>query len=234
MKKPISQTGLKLIACVTMLLDHLGYAFIHQPYGVYALLRVIGRLSFPIYCFLITEGIHHTKSPAKYLLRLGILAVLSEPGFDLMCYGRLTWVKQSVMVMLFMGALMCLIIKKLPRFWMKLFVVIPFYLIAPRMHSDYGTSGILIIAMFMLTRELPRKDLWRLLLMGGLCLYMGGFGIRVLGYSVPSFWFAVFAMVPILLYSGQKGRSGRWVTWSMNLFYPVHLAIIAAIKLIFF
>lgn len=232
--KKLPQTGLKLIACITMLLDHLGHVFIHQPYGLYIALRIIGRVSFPIYCFLITEGVAHTKSPAKYLLRLAVLAVLSEPFFDLMCFGQLSWAKQSVMVTLLMGAVMCLIIQKLPKFWMKLPVVIPFYLLAPYLCSDYGNKGILIIAMFMLTRELPWQTLWRVLLMGGLCLYFGGFGVRLLGFTIPSYWFAFLAIVPILLYSGQKGRAPKALTVGMNLFYPVHLAIIAAVKLIFF
>lgn len=232
--KRIPQTGLKLIACITMLLDHIGYAFVHQPYGVYAALRILGRLSFPIYCFLITEGVAHTKSPVKYLLRLGILAVLSEPFFDLMCYNQLTWAKQSVMITLLAGALMCLIMKKLPKFWMKLPVVIPFYILAPYLRADYGINGILIIAMFMLTRELPLKDLWRVLLLGILCLYMGGFGLKIFGKSLPSYWYAFLSIIPILLYSGQKGRANKWLIRGMNLFYPVHLAIIAAIKLIFF
>lgn len=230
----LSQTGLKLIAVIAMLLDHLGYVFFTEPYGVYAALRIVGRLAFPIYCFLITEGMNHTKSPAKYLLRLAILAVLAEPAFDLMCFGRLTWAKQSVMVTLFMGAVMCLVIKKLPKLWMKPFVVIPFYFLQPYLCSDYGVKGILIIAMFMLTSQLPWKELWRVLLMGALCLWFGGFGIRVLGLTVPSYWFAFLAMVPILLYSGEKGRAPKSLTVAMNLFYPLHMAIIAAINLIFF
>lgn len=232
--KKLSQTWLKLIACVTMLLDHLGYVLIHKPRALHYGLRAIGRLAFPIYCFLITEGVHHTKNPWKYLLRLAILAVLSEFAFDFMCYGQLTWAKQSVMVTLFMGASMCLIIKKLPKLWMKPFVVLPFYLVMPYLHSDYGNKGILIIAMFMLTRELPWKALWRVLLMGALCLYFGGFKVWLFGYAIPAYWIAFLSIIPILFYSGEKGRAPKALTVGMNLFYPVHMAIIAAIKLIFF
>lgn len=232
--KKLSQTWLKLIAAFTMLLDHIGYAFIHKPYGAYVTLRAVGRLSFPIYCFLITEGVVHTKNPWKYLLRLAILAVVSEFAFDLMREGHLTWEKQSVMLTLFMGAVMCIIMNKLPKLWMKPFVVIPFYFLVPFLQSDYGNKGILIIAMFMLTRQLPWKDLWRVLLMGALCLYFGGVALRVLGFAIPNYWFAFFAMVPILFYSGEKGNAPKALTVGLNLFYPVHMAIIAAIKLIFF
>ena len=231
MKKAIPQTGLKLIACVTMLIDHLGYAFFSGNPAAYGIMRAIGRLAFPIYCFLTTEAVAHTKNPWKYLLRLAILAVLSEPGFDLMCFGQLTFYKQSVMVTLIMGAAMCIIMEKLPQYWMKPFAVLPFYWVMGYLRADYGANGILLIAMFMLTRYLPFKDLLRVLLFGALCWYMGGGPIKLLGLSIPAQWLAVFAIIPILLYSGEKGRANKWLIRGMNLFYPVHLAIIAAIKL---
>ena len=58
-KSGISQEGLKLMACVTMLIDHIGAIFF--PYISW--FRIIGRISFPIYCFLLAEGIHYTRSP---------------------------------------------------------------------------------------------------------------------------------------------------------------------------
>lgn len=64
-----------------MLIDHTAVVF-----GLPMWLRVIGRLAFPIYCFLITEGIAHTGSPGRYFLRLGIMAVISEPIYDFVLY----------------------------------------------------------------------------------------------------------------------------------------------------
>ena len=79
MKKGISQEGLKILACLTMLLDHIGAVFV-RGYT----LRIIGRIAFPIYCFLLVEGVLHTKNPRRYGLRLGIGLLLSEIPFDLL------------------------------------------------------------------------------------------------------------------------------------------------------
>lgn len=235
MKKPLSQTALKLIACFTMLLDHIGFALVPSSSPVFTVLRVIGRMAFPLYCFLLTEGVHHTGNAKKYLLRLVILAVLSEPIFDLMCYGRLIYIrKQSVMVTLLLGAAMCMLMKKLPKFWMKLPVVIPFFFLARLAHCDYGAGGILMIAMFMLTHDLPYRWLWQVPLFGLLCIYMGSWAVKLPWRSVPAQWFAVLALVPILLYGGHKGNKNKALSYAMNLFYPVHMAIIVAIRAFFF
>ena len=58
-KRGFSQESLKLIACLTMLVDHIGALLMPQ----YMWMRAIGRLSFPIYCFMLAEGVHYTKNP---------------------------------------------------------------------------------------------------------------------------------------------------------------------------
>lgn len=91
--KGLSQEGLKLIACVTMLIDHIGAtlvmqllrnanAYIPELWTLYCTMRVIGRVAFPIYSFLLVEGFHHTRDVKKYVGRLGIGMLLSEIPFD--------------------------------------------------------------------------------------------------------------------------------------------------------
>ena len=110
MKKRISQEGLKLIACLTMLIDHIGYAIVYPMYlraqvtggleltenaqllyTLYLVMKSIGRLSFPIFCFLLVEGVRHTRSRKKYGLRLLFAALLSEIPFNLVVSGSLVW-----------------------------------------------------------------------------------------------------------------------------------------------
>ena len=146
----ISQEGLKLIACLTMLIDHLGAIF----FPTCAWLRMVGRLSFPIYCFLLAEGVHHTRNLKKYGLRLLLVALITELPYDLLFSGEFTWAKNSVMVTLLLGFLMGAAMKQLPL-WAKPFAAIPFAFIARYCHGTYGMEGVLMIAIFLLAREFP-------------------------------------------------------------------------------
>ena len=69
---------LKIIAIVTMFIDHLGYA-VHN--GSFSSFNYIGRLAFPIFAFQISEGYIHTKNIKKYFLRLLLFAVISQLPF---------------------------------------------------------------------------------------------------------------------------------------------------------
>lgn len=74
----MSALALRLIACLAMLIDHIGYAW-----GI-SELRYIGRIAFPIFAFLIVNGYRHTRSVQKYMLRLAVFAVISEVPCDLL------------------------------------------------------------------------------------------------------------------------------------------------------
>lgn len=219
-KKILPQEGLKLIACVTMLLDHMGAVFF--PNGI--LLRVIGRLAFPIYCFLLAEGAHYTRNPVKYGLRLLVGLILSEIPFDLALYGRISWDHQSVMVTLLLGFLMALCMRKAPL-WTKALLVIPFAILAELLRTDYGSMGVLIIAVFVITRDMENRLLFQAIGVGAIC-----FSMFTTSFIQP---LATFAMIPIAMYSGKKRTSSPAVQWAFYLFYPAHLAVLWLIAVVF-
>ncbi|MCF0116334.1 MAG: conjugal transfer protein TraX, partial [Erysipelotrichaceae bacterium] len=115
MNKGLSGFVLKLIACISMFIDHAGVVLyetyarvegIHlgllyrydNPYGItYRTLRGIGRLAFPIFCYLIVEGYEHTRNKWKYLGRLILFAFISEYPFDIAFKGgAINWNSQNV------------------------------------------------------------------------------------------------------------------------------------------
>ena len=221
-KGGLSQEALKMIACVTMLIDHVG-AVLVPSLG----LRIVGRLAFPIYCFLLAEGAHYTRNSKQYAFRLGIVAVLSEVPFDLAFYAGINWQHQNVMVTLLLGFLALKVMERCPNAVLKIMASVPFALLAECLKTDYGADGVLAIALFGITRELSHRRLLQFL---GLWFVFSPAHSMMLswigGISITVQEWAVMAMIPISLYSGQKRTSSRAVQWGFYLFYPVHLVVL--------
>lgn len=221
-KKGLSQEMLKCIACVTMLVDHIGAVFVPG----YAL-RLLGRVSFPIFCFLLVEGARHTRDPKRYALRLGIGALLSEIPYDLLFRGGIDWHHQNVMVTLLIGLGVILWAGRMKRF--PILPLILGGLVAEAVGSDYGSFGVALIFLFWLTADCRGKNWIWLVGMAVIFRLMGSQGVTILGLTVPIQLFGTLAMVPIALYSGRKTTVSRWVQWGFYLFYPVHLIILLGV-----
>ena len=246
-KLSVSQEGLKLIASITMLIDHVGATLVYAMYlsawnagdyavsnslvPVYQAMRVIGRIAFPIYCFLLVEGFHHTRDVKKYISRLAVGMVLSEIPFDMAFSGYIDWESSSVMVTLLLGCLMMLAMGRVKGFW-KAAVILPFFLAAEWLRTDYAGNGIAIIAMLALTRGLPREKLWRTL--GFVVLLWFGAAVQVGPVEVPIELFGLAALVPIFAYDGRKLTRNKWVQWGFYLFYPVHLFVLWALEAVLY
>ena len=239
MRKPaLSQEGLKLIACFAMLLDHLGaslvlmlyrHSFSKELYDLYFLLRIIGRIAFPIFCFQLAEGIYHTKNPRKYALRLAIGAVLAEIPFDLLFFGELTWAHSSVMVTLLLAFCWARLTVITEKPGLKVMLLAVFSYAAELLGSDYGGYGVLMVALFVLTRQMPRFRLMQAIGLAVICWFIGGSTIRIGFIRIPIEMFAMFSLIPIFAYSGEKRTASPWIQWAFYLFYPVHLAVLLLI-----
>lgn len=214
----LGQEGLKTIACVTMLLDHIGAVFL-PGYYTYYILRILGRIAFPIYCFLLAEGVHYTRDSRKYALRLGLAALAAEIPFDLAFYGKMTWAHQSVMVTLLLGFAALKIWKAWP-IWSRVPMAVVLALTAEWMNTDYGAWGVVLILVFGIFRTQPR---WQLALtLTVVLLAMDSVSVPFL-FDIPIEMFALLALIPISLYSGEKRGQGRGMQFLFYSFYPVHL-----------
>lgn len=223
-KNGLSQEGLKLIACVTMLIDHIGASLVPTLW-----MRVVGRIAFPIFCFLLAEGIHYTCNPRRYGLRLLTGAVLSEAPFELLFFDSLTLRHTSVMVTLLLGFLYGISQKKASGTWLKILLLLPFMLAASLLSTDYGGVGVALIGVFVLTREMKHSLVIQTVCSAILFGLMNSFPIFVGPFPIPIEMFALLSMVPIALYSGRKVTAGKAAQWGFYLFYPVHLAVLCVI-----
>lgn len=223
----LSQEALKLIACLTMLLDHIGAVF--APGSV---LRDIGRLSFPIFCFLLAEGFYHTRNRRRYALRLLAAMLLAELPFDLAFFGRVNWGHQNVMLTLLLGYLAVWAVNGLKSGAAKGIITVGLTLAAEYLCSDYGGAGVLLILVFALTRELPGKHWLRFGLM--LVLFAGMPGITVLwlgSFGITQQMLGALAVIPIALYSGEKKTRSKGLQTAFYLFYPMHLILLYLITI---
>lgn len=148
----MSAFTLKLIALVTMIIDHVGAIFFPQ----FIWLRYIGRLSMPIYAFLLVQGYMHTRNFNRYALRMGIFALLSEVPYDLLFQG--TWLEFQRQNILF-TFLTALFVMKLLDTSAKsrnifmfigavILTILPYFL-----HFSYGVYGVLTVLCFYLFQK---------------------------------------------------------------------------------
>ena len=199
--------SLKIIAIITMFLDHY-YVII----GGSKLLNILGRLSFPIFAFSISEGYSHTKDLKKYIMRLLSFAVIIQiPNF----FGLQEY-PLNIFFTLFMG-LFCLMILDNNRLNIIIRYIIVIYLcyISEKLGLDYGAYGVLLIIMFHKFRN-KKKSLFIVFLILNIVFITIGSLSEVQMYSI-------FSLIPIFLYNGDKGYSMKYFFY---LFYPLHFIFI--------
>lgn len=189
-----------------MLIDHTGAIL----YPDLIILRIIGRLSFPIFCFLLVEGYCHTKNIKKYTKRLAIFALISEIPYDLAFRNQiLEFSHQNVFFTLFIGLISLYLLNTLKSQYLRLTVLILSLLTAQLIQSDYKYAGVLMILIFYFFKE---KILEKTVFVTTLNILLGGLQS-----------YAALSMVPIFFYNQKKGASLKYFFY---VFYPVHLLVL--------
>lgn len=239
-KAEFTGRGLKWIAIITMFIDHFAASILYhrillngynEYINVYLLLRDIGRIAFPIFCFLLTEGVIHTHSKTKYLCEMALFAIISEIPFDLALHFPMTGKvfdlsRQNVFFTLLLGMTAILIIQKIDekfssKWYFKeigiVITVIIFYFISYFMHTDYAGYGVLAILAIYLFRNN------RFLAIMTACIVLTGFNER----ELPCF----FATIPVLMYNGTSGNKKHKMFFYW--FYPVHLLLFGLIRIFY-
>ena len=241
MKRETTAFTLKIIAIVTMLLDHVGAVIIEK--GMYKggigietvrqleqidfFLRAIGRISFPIFCYLLVEGFFYTSNRKKHAIRLGVFALLSEIPFDLAVNEKLLefQVHNNVMFTLLLGFLGIWLLeywkqKDLPALLLlcgNVVAVTGLYLLADWIRCDYGGAGILaILGIYVLHDKSP----------------YAGYILAVVILAVlsnPLELVALFGLVALVFYRGRQGRKLKYVSY---IVYPVHLLAFAGVRVL--
>lgn len=241
----------KIIAFISMTLDHAASTFITQSFLIERLgmsltvssytlhvMHSLGRIAFPLYSFGIAQGCTYTKNRGKFLLRLLVFAILAEAPFQL-ALGGLGMVRlrlwplpmSNVLFTLLLGAVCCFIwdfFSKKKVAWVAVFPIIALVLLAEIHHTDYGGLGVL----FVLLPYLFQQKKWKLTALSGMVLVLYLASPLIMRYTLHwSHLFCALGAVGILaLYNGQKGRQNKFSQYFFYAYYPLHLLLFYVIN----
>lgn len=222
-RKFFTGNQLKIIAAIAMVIDHIGaYLFPHL-----IILRIIGRLAYPIFAYMIAEGFEHTKNRKKYLLRMVVMAMLLQLGYAAVMKSAY----QCIFVTFSMSIALCMVadnaIKRNNPLNFTLSVVgvwivtsvLPDVLYKTGFWIDYGFFGVMLPVVVFMVKPKPGKIIAFVVM---LCLLWADCG-GIQGYALAS--------VPLVaLYNGARGRLK--IKNFFYIFYPAHIAAIDLLRLV--
>jgi hypothetical protein len=205
---------LKTVALATMIIDHYGAIF-QSGENIY---RIIGRIAFPVYCFLLVEGYFHTRDVKKYGKRLLLFAIVSEIPFDLAFYGKIGFAHQNIFFTLFigLGAIYFIENKEGKYSFNNNIVIVAAGILAMVLSVDYNIMGVIYILAFYFTRNLPKKRQM---------LYMAVIMLFTNLMSSPLQQFSLLALPLIYFYNGQLGQKNKFLQIMFYAAYPLHLLL---------
>ena len=228
----LSGSVLKMTALLCMLIDHSAAVILGQidtanadlisigSHGVslYWICRMIGRLAFPIYSFLITEGYIHTHDKKKYGISLLCFALISEIPWNLEHSGRLLYRSQNVFFTLFLGFLAICLYEKYKENKQKLLIsLMALFAVSVILKADYGSRGLGFILFLYIMRD--KKILQAVI---GSCFF-----------SLS--WAVMAAFIPINMYNGERGFiKGKAAKYAFYAAYPLHILLLYFLRAKYF
>ncbi len=238
----LNSNVLKFIAAITMLIDHAGLILFPE----YDIFRIIGRISFPIFAFMIAEGCRYTRNKLKHFLMifgLGLICQLAYVIVDI--ESGLSYMNILITFSFSIAMIYCLQFLKAQIFAKEknarlavtaslLFVlsVVGVYFFNKYIQLDYGFSGAMLpviasIFMFEPHDKTPSQKMLDKNILHVLCLALGL--VLLFLESQNTFkYYALIALIPMLLYSGKKGKVNT--KYFFYIFYPAHLVILYGIS----
>lgn len=237
----LSGSTLKIIACIFMAIDHIGLELLPS----YPILRIIGRLAFPLFAFFISEGCRYTRNRTKRFLMLfsiGVFFMLFYYFYNGEIYGNifmtfsvsvlfvylLDWCKKQMFcsrkALVSIGAILIFVV-----------ALVGAYFLFELVYFEYGFVGMLVPVFTSLFdfRNIPVNDKMRKLdchFVRMTCFFVALIPLSMFGRMDDIQFYCILSIIPLLFYSGKPGS--KKLKYSFYIFYPAHLVIIEGIKLL--
>lgn len=226
--KILSSNALKNIAIVAMFFDHFFAVFLPANTWLWSLSRVPGRVVAPIMCYLIAQGFIHSSNLRKYGSRLLLFTLISHLPYVLY-FKEHVWQKTSVMWSLFLG-LVALTVAKRTAWALPLKVLAIGGLCLLAIPADWQFVAVLWILSFGLFAGRPSLQFLSFSLIGIFCHILPAL---LSGSPYYIYEIGIFLALPLLsLYNGKQGKKSKLIKWGFYVFYPLHLLLFYAIRLI--
>ncbi|MEG1687058.1 MAG: TraX family protein [Angelakisella sp.] len=197
---------IKVIALVTMTLDHVGLLFFPE----YDWLRAVGRVAFPLFAYCAAEGARYTHDRKGYLTRLLVLGALSEVPFDLLAQDKLVAPGMNVCFTLAAGVACVWLLERRDSRSTTLAVLL--LAAVALLATDYSFPGVLAVVILhhYAGKQQPVRGMALACLLTG--LFFGSLQL-----------FSLAAVLPIALYNGKRGPS---LKYTFYLYYPLHMLVL--------
>ena len=234
----MNRRQIKLLAIAAMTIDHIALVFVPSGSILYYVMRLIGRLTAPLMAFMLTEGYRFTRSRSRYLLRLIIFALISQPFYFRLAFGRAPesileyCTHKNVMFTLAIGLLVMIL------FDSKKIQTAPSLILLGILISlaHFGDWSYLIPAWTIIFFCYYKRDTKKMIVLFAL----GSATLQTLIYLKEFDSFALFsfqygtllALVPISMYNGQRGndRHKNLNRWFFYVYYPAHMVLLLVIR----
>lgn len=207
---------------ISMVIDHCAYYLLEHGTVLYEAMRCVGRIAFPVFAFLIAEGVVHSRNRKRYFLQLLGFAIISEVPWFLLNGADGT---HNVMFTLALGVVALALLdrccehKVLSFMAVTLVAVLAYYI-----GTDYDWRGVLMIAIFYMIQSQAdnlQGRMIQILFTLPQMLHYGTMGV-------------IFASVVILSYNGDRGFiTGKAWKYAFYAFYPMHLLLIYTLMAVF-
>ncbi|MDY2699753.1 MAG: TraX family protein [Lachnospiraceae bacterium] len=254
-----SSDMLKLTAIITMMIDHIGAGILEYllytdisasiPYNtlliiyyINMVLRLIGRIAFPIFCFLLVQGFLHTRSRIKYARNFLIFALISELPFDFCFFGGIDWSHQNVFLTLCIGLLTLWALEVIQnkemhialKTMVSLLAIAISLTVAAFLKTDYTWTGVLLILGLYFFREKLALQCSIPFIVFLISSIISNLAYVTLQESVllclSSKWTLFIPALMIYHCNGKRYmQKGKYFFYA---FYPVHLAVLYVIQII--
>ena len=238
MRKDYPASTLKLLAIIAMTVDHTALVFVQQDSWLCYFMRLFGRITAPIMAFCIAEGFQYTKSRKKYLLRLAVFGLISQPFYLYIVYGKLPdhllgfIVNWNVMVSLAIALLTLIVLESaIPETPRLILVAV---CISLGHFSDWSLLIPVWTVIFYVFRNDFRK---KAIVFAGASVILQTI---IFAKSYDSFlmftyhYGTLLALIPIWKYNGERGsaRHKNLQRWFFYGYYPAHMAAILAVRVL--